>query len=233
GRYTTRKIVLSWLIIASLVFYAWWNPPYVFLVIGSIVVNYLLSLLILRNRSRVLLALGVAFNLALLGYFKYANFFITNLDVLFDADWTVGNIILPLAISFFTFTQIAFLVDCYRGQDWTRGSLEYAGFVTFFPHLFMGPIVLHRELAPQFQSSRFGRVKIDDIAPGLRLFIIGLFKKILIADSISPYSDQVFLAAAQGQAPGFYAGWLGILAFTIQVYFDFSAYSDMALGVSR
>jgi D-alanyl-lipoteichoic acid acyltransferase DltB (MBOAT superfamily) len=230
--------VVPWLVLASLVFYGWWDWRHVPLLVCSIAFNYVVGEIIARRggasrgRSRWLLAFAVAANLGLLGYFKYAGFFAANADALLDVGWHFDALVLPLGISFFTFTQIAYLVDVYREPTHYR-FLHYALFVTYFPHLIAGPILHHREMMPQFRNERRYRLDFDNVAAGLTLLAIGLFKKTVLADGIAPYSAPVFESASHGYAPGLVEAWGAALAFGLQLYFDFSAYSDMAVGLSK
>lgn len=225
--------------VASLFFYGWWNPAYVGLLLGSIVFNYALAESILgwgasHPRARKpLLVLAIGINLLLLGYYKYTNFFLGTVDHFAGTHWQRGGIILPLGISFFTFTQIAFLVDTYRGEVREPNAIHYALFVTYFPHLIAGPVLHHKEMMPQFARPGTYRPTAENIAVGLAIFAIGLFKKVMLADTVAEYSTPVFKAAAAGEMVGFLAAWSGVLAYTFQIYFDFSGYSDMAIGLSR
>jgi alginate O-acetyltransferase complex protein AlgI len=231
------KISLAWLIIASLFFYAWWNPVYLILLIASILGNYTLGQFLNYYQNQLIgklaLILGLTANLALLVYYKYANFFIDNVNGLFGSSYHLEMILLPLAISFFTFQQIAYLVDSYRGQTQQYSFLHYSLFVTFFPQLIAGPIVYHREMLPQFNKPALGHKQLENINIGLTLFVIGLFKKVVLADNMALYATPVFDAAEQGRALGFFEAWQGTLAYTLQLYFDFSGYSDMAVGLAR
>ena len=179
------------------------------------------------------MAAAVALNLAVLGVFKYSYFAVTNLNAAFGTDFALGSIILPLGISFFTFEQISFLVDVRRGQ--TRPSLfvHYALFVSFFPRLVAGPIIRYNEVAPQFAAPRPAHAFADDLAVGLTMFFIGLLKKAVLADGVAPYASPVFTAAEHGEAVDLLMAWGGALAYTCQLYFDFSGYSDMAIGAAR
>jgi alginate O-acetyltransferase complex protein AlgI len=226
-----------WLIVASLCFYGWWNPVYLPLIGGSLLGNYVIGVRLARRadrgeRRRALLALGVSANLALLGWFKYANFFVDNLNLMVGGQFGLHPIVLPLAISFFTFQQIAYLVDAHR-QGGARDLLDYALFVTFFPQLIAGPIVHHREMLPQFAEAGASGVRRANIEAGLTIFAIGLFKKVVLADRIAVHATPVFEAAALGQTPDGAAAGAAALAYTFQLYFDFSGYSDMAVGLGR
>ncbi len=237
GRLGKNRIAIGWLVGASLFFYGWWNPIYLYLIITSIIINFFVGSVIIKNensankRGKSFLILGVSFNLALLGYFKYRNFFIENLNPLLHDPFSTVQIALPLAISFFTFQQIAFLVDAYRGEIKDNNFLNYCLFVTFFPQLIAGPIVRFREMMPQYTSGLASRVNQENIAAGLMIFSIGLFKKVFIADGIALYSTPVFDVASEGIALTFYESWSGALSYTFQLYFDFSGYSDMAIGM--
>ena len=234
---SSRVMAALWLAAASVFFYAWWNPRYVALLLGSVAFNYAMGYAIGRaraagapHRSWTLLVAAVGANLLLLGYYKYANFFLGEVA---GAAWVSWDILIPLGISFFTFTQIAFLVDVHRGIATEYRFVHYLLFVTYFPHLIAGPLLHHRQMMPQFDLARTYRVDLDNIAVGLTIFAIGLFKKVVLADQFALYADPMFGAAAEGQAPSFAAAWGGTLAYTLQLYFDFSGYSDMAIGLSR
>lgn len=232
-----HRIAISWLVAASLVFYGYWNPAYLGLILGSMIFNYAVGIaLSSRDVSRpgMLLFLGIFANLALLGYFKYANFFVDSVNHLFKESWHLETIILPLAISFFTFQQIAFLVDARRQETRELNFLHYALFVTFFPQLIAGPIVHHKEMLPQFAKNEIYRFCHSSFAIGVSIFAIGLFKKVVIADGIAEYSSPVFAAAERpGETLSFLEAWGGALGYTFQIYFDFSGYSDMAIGLAR
>lgn len=234
---------IAWLVLASLFFYGWWNPIYLSLILASAVFNYsvgfALGSRLPPNGSpnaarRALLTLGVCTNLAVLAYFKYAAFLLSTWFVLIgEHGKTLPSIILPLAISFFTFQQIAYLVDAYRGEAREYSFLHYLLFVTYFPQLIAGPIVHHQEMLPQFAKSTIYRFSHSSFAIGASIFAMGLFKKVILADNIAPYANEVFHAAQQGDAPTFFLAWGGSLAYTFQLYFDFSGYSDMAIGLAR
>lgn len=233
-----HRAAIAWLVGASLFFYGWWNPAYLGLILSSIFFNYGVGArLSLRHQagkpSRGILGFGVVVNLGALGYFKYANFFVDTLDNLVGVDWQIAKIVLPLAISFFTFQQIAYLVDAHRGETREYNFLHYCLFVTFFPQLIAGPIVHHREMLPQFARDRLYRVNWENLAIGMSILAIGLFKKAVIADSIAVYATPVFDAAEAGRELSFFLAWQGTIAYTLQIYFDFSGYSDMAIGLAR
>jgi alginate O-acetyltransferase complex protein AlgI len=219
------------LVLASLFFYGWWNIIYLPLIVASMVMNYTISRQISfkRHLAKRFLIAGVAFNLLLLGYFKYMDFFILNTNRLFGSDMELMHLALPLAISFYTFQQIAYLVDSYRGQIKEYSFLNYAVFVTFFPQLIAGPIVHHAEMMPQFAKVK-NKVKNDyHIALGLFIFSIGLFKKVMIADTFASWATQGFDVA---QSLTMIEGWITSLSYTFQLYFDFSGYTDMAIGIA-
>jgi len=227
------------LVAFSLLFYGWWKPAYLLLIVSSVVGNYLLGTWIgtLKIRSsnwaRLMVTFGVAANLASIGYFKYANFFVDNVNKVINTGVVLEPILLPLAISFFTFQQIAYLVDIYRGEPHERSFRNYALFVTFFPQLIAGPIVHHKEMLPQFLHNEHQKKIAQNLALGISIFAIGLFKKVIIADGVAGYSDAVFNLAESGAKITFFDAWLGSLAYTCQLYFDFSGYSDMAIGLAR
>lgn len=221
--------------IASLIFYAMWDFHYLALLIGSIIFNFYVGNMQIKHGGghKGLMALGVAANLLCLGYFKYAAFFVENINFILPEalQIAVPHIILPLGISFFTFLQIAYLVDAYRGQAGKHSFIEYLSFVTFFPHLIAGPILNHKTIMPQFHALPHQPYDWHKMAMGLSLLAIGLFKKVVIADRLALYATPVFTAADQGNAITLADGWTGALAYTLQLYFDFSAYSDMAIGI--
>jgi alginate O-acetyltransferase complex protein AlgI len=227
------RLALGWLTAASLFFYGWWNPAYLVLIVSSIVFNYMVGQRLMAAPSRGWLTFGVAANLASIGYFKYAGFLTANLEEASGLDIALGHIVLPLAISFFTFQQIAYLVDAYRGEVKDEGFVNYALFVTFFPQLIAGPIVHHSETMPQFAQRGTYRLDLDNLAVGLSIFSIGLFKKVVLADGIAAHATPVFDAAGAGYDPTLFEAWGGALSYTFQLYFDFSGYSDMAIGLAR
>src|SRR3984957_10261814 len=217
---------------ASLFFYGAWRPVYLVLLLASVAVNFGLGLRMedpLRRRATG--TFGVALNLAVLCYFKYTNFILDSLNALTGAPLPFVNIILPLGISFFTFQQIAYLVDVMRGAKVERDIVSYTLFVSFFPHLIAGPLVHHAEMIPQFKRGRTGRSSVL-AARGLAIFAAGLFKKVVIADNLAQFVSPVFAHLdARGGVTTPWA-WLATLAYTLQIYFDFSGYSDMAIGLA-
>ena len=232
-----RDWLFLFLVFASLTFYAVWNPPYVLLLIASMLGNYGFGVWVHRRREAgrktgAALALGILANLGVLGWYKYANFFVDTLNAL-GGSLHLERIILPLAISFYTFQQIAYLVDVARGEVRPGGVWRYATFVIFFPQLIAGPIVHYKEMMPQFFGRNLGRFWAADLTVGTVIFAIGLFKKTVIADTAALYSSPVYDAAAAGDPVGLLAGWTAALAYTVQLYFDFSGYSDMAIGLAR
>ncbi len=237
GRHWGLRAALGWLVGCSLFFYGWWNPAYLALLTGSIAANFFLGGAIARREGRpagkALLVAGIAANLGLIGYYKYAGFLVFNLNLVAGTGFDAGQILLPLAISFFTFQQITYLVDSYAGKVRETDWLRYVLFVTFFPQLIAGPIVHHAEMMPQFARRALARPRMVNLSVGLTIFAIGLFKKAVLADGIAPYADSVFAAAEQGQPLDAIRAWGGALAYTFQLYFDFSGYTDMAIGAAR
>ncbi len=237
GRYN-RTCALIWLTGASLVYYSFNNFSLLGLILFSVSINYCIGTLINNRKSvnrketRYILIGGVLFNLLLLGYFKYANFFVDNLNAILQVNYSSGNIILPIGISFFTFTQIAYLVDISKDESENYSFLHYCLFVTIFPHLIAGPIIHHKEIIPQFSLEKTFCIDYHNLSMGLTFFFIGLFKKVCLADPISYYVNQVFELPAQGITPTFYEAWIGAIGFTFQLYFDFSGYCDMAIGLA-
>ena len=238
-----QLLASGWLAVASLFFYAWWSPAALPLLLISICANYGFGLLLTprgqttQARRKVWLVTALAANLLVLAYFKYADFFIANVNTLLQT--TSGqqlralHVVLPIGISFFTFTQIAFLVDCYEGKVQERRFVHYALFVSYFPHLISGPVLHHSQMMPQFRSAQTYSPLLDNFLAGLLGLTVGLAKKVLLADEFSQYASPVFEAAGAGRPIGQVAAWVGALAYTLQIYFDFSGYTDMAVGLSR
>jgi D-alanyl-lipoteichoic acid acyltransferase DltB (MBOAT superfamily) len=212
------------------VFYGWWRLENVPLIVASILFNYRLGGMLIRKPRRSLLAGGILVNVAALAYYKYTNFLIEAVGDVTGASWVVPNIVLPLAISFFTFQQIAYLVDSHQGAVTEHDFLHYCLFITFFPHLIAGPITHHREILPQFEDPDRFRPRWDLVAVGATLFVVGLFKKVMVADPFGAYATPVFEAARETPVQ-LVEAWGGALAYALQLYFDFSAYSDMATGL--
>ncbi|ULO09256.1 MBOAT family protein [Paenibacillus sp. 19GGS1-52] len=222
-------IAKLWLALSSLFFYGWWNVRYIPLILLSIAVNYIVGRRLVSSTTRrsVILFVGIGFNALLLGYYKYADFFIVNWNGLIGAHVPILHLLLPLGISFFTFTQIAYLVDAYRGRVQEYKLINYILFVTFFPHLIAGPILHHKDMMPQFERLRNKVWNWSNVLSGALLFCIGLAKKMLIADTLASYANSGFTSATQ-----FIDSWVACLSYTFQIYYDFSGYTDMAIGVA-
>jgi alginate O-acetyltransferase complex protein AlgI len=240
NRLGSRNASLGWLILCSMVFYGIWNPINLVIIMPSIAVNYALALAIraqLRKdgpplAANVLTAVGVVLNVCFLGYFKYKNFFLGTINDVAGMHLLLTEVILPLGISFITFQKIAFLVDVRSNAIRDFDLFDFLTFVFFFPQLIAGPIVHYREMMPQFARID-SRLQPENLAVGLTLFAIGLFKKVVLADGIAPYVGATFAAAANGESVSFFPAWMAALAYTFQIYFDFSGYSDMAIGLAR
>lgn len=233
GRFGLHRLAILWLGFVSLVFYGFDHPALQLpLILASIAFNFTVGRSLARAKSRNILIVGVAGNLLLLGFFKYAGLLVGTFNALAGLAVPDPAIPLPIGISFYTFTQIAFLVDVYRSQAREYELGKYGLFVTFFPHLIAGPILHHKETVPQFDSPKVFRPQADCLALGTGWFAIGLFKKVMLADSVAPFADAVFGAAAKGAAISTADAWIGTLSYTMQIYFDFSGYSDMAIGLA-
>ena len=236
GRLHRRKLQMAWLMVASLFFYAWWNPPFLLLLVGSVVANFGFAHFMggLRGAKRhALFVVMVVGNLAPLFVFKYYDFFAITVNGLTGAEMGILHLAFPLGISFFTFQQIAYVIDVYRGDRESPDFLRYALFVTFFPHLIAGPIVHHKQMIPQFRYNRRTNVRLIDVAVGLSMFTIGFVKKTVIADFVAKYVDSVFTVAGSGGHVSMASAWVGAAGCAVQIYFDFSGYSDMAIGLAR
>jgi alginate O-acetyltransferase complex protein AlgI len=236
GRFAGAIAAFYWLLLSSFVFYAWWSPRFLLLLLISCTVNATFGVLLAKPDvaapvRKIVMIAGVAFNLAVLGYFKYAGFLVANFEAATGYHVNLGSIILPLGISFFVFQKIALIVDAYRGEVRHFSVRRFFLFVFFFPQLIAGPIVHHREIMPQLNERLGTQMDWALIAPGLTIFLIGLFKKTVIADSIAPYATTVFSAAAKGAQVPLIESWVGTIAYSLQLYFDFSGYSDMAVGL--
>ncbi len=232
-----QQLPILWLVFASLFFYGRWKPLNLPLIIISILVNYGLgyflgNMLEKTIAKKAAVTLGVIFNLGLICYFKYANFLINNVNHLIGTNFNLPSVVIPLAISFFTFQQIAYLIDSYKGETKEYSIIKYMLFVCFFPQLIAGPIVHHKEVLPQFEKASTYSFKKRTLAIGLTVFVAGLFKKVIFADRIAEYSNLAFAAASQGIDLTFSESWVGALGYTLQLYFDFSGYSDMAVGAA-
>lgn len=227
----------AWLVFVSLFFYSWWDISYLPLILGSILFNFTMGTTISKSSKKAkqslsqlsLLTFGIIANLSLLGYFKYTDFFISNVNALLNTHYNLLHIILPLGISFFTFTQIAYLVDAYKKEVQEIDYLNYILFVTFFPHLLAGPILHHKEMMPQFDMPQKKILNYKNLSCGLFLFAIGLFKKVVIADTFALWANAGFETT---RILTLFEAWATSLSYTFQLYFDFSGYTDMALGVA-
>ena len=227
----------GFLVCSSLFFYSWWNVAYLPIILASMIFNYVIGKKLNKTSKdkrkgfskKSILIFGIIFNLSLLGYFKYANFLIENFNLAFDSNAELLQLALPLAISFFTFQQIAYLVDSYKQETKEYNFLNYALFVTFFPQLIAGPIVHHKEMMPQFAKTRNKVKNYRNIAMGLFIFSIGLFKKVIIADTFAVWATQGFDVAT---TLNLFEAWATSLSYTFQLYFDFSGYTDMAIGLA-
>jgi D-alanyl-lipoteichoic acid acyltransferase DltB (MBOAT superfamily) len=244
GFYLARKAGRVWsmwvLTLASIGFYAYWLPKQTWILLVSIVFNFVVGHYIQKYRddrptlTKWILIFGLTCDLGALFYFKYTMFVLENLNAFAGADFVIPHIILPLGISFFTFQKIAYLVDCSRGEAKKTTLSEFALFASFFPQLIAGPIVHHKEIIPQFRNDLFGRFQSSNFLVGVSIFSIGLFKKTVIADSIAAFFIPMYKAAAATDGHvDMRTGWLIALGWTLQVYFDFSGYSDMAIGLAR
>ncbi len=240
GRLGNERASLLWLVSASLFYYGWWNPVYLLLVGASMAVNFTLGQYIagareakLHRKARNILIIGIIFNLGLLGYFKYANFFLDSIGYLSGTELSIGEIILPIGISFFTFQQIAYLVDTSKGEFGRYDFVEYSLFVLFFPQLIAGPIVHHKEMLPQFADAHTFRPDLKNLSIGGSIFVIGLFKKVVLADNLALVATPVFSTAEAGGSLDFFTAWTGTFCYGLQLYFDFSGYCDMAIGAAR
>jgi len=229
---------IIWLIAASMFFIGYGDSRYLILIIISIIINYYLALRITKFRhnprlSRSLLTLGIVANLGTLGYFKYADFVIDNLNALTSGNFTLDAVILPLGISFFTFEQISYLVDAYKGKLYKNTWLSYCFFISFFPYFSAGPIVRQGEIVSQLEQKELFTFNLENLAVGITIFSIGLFKKLVLADNLTNYVNVIFASADASLNLSLIEAWSGVIAFGFQLYFDFSGYSDMAIGVAR
>ena len=236
----SRTAALRWIILVSLVFYALWRPLNVLLIAPSILINFALARTLQRladdgkrfRAARLVLVLGIAFNIAFLGYFKYIDFGLSTINDIFGANLVLTHVILPLGISFITFQKIAFLIDVHAGRIRSFTLQDYCLFVLFFPQLIAGPIVHYREMMPQFHSASC-RFEKENFAVGLTLLSFGLFKKVVLADHVATVVTPIYNQAASGGGTSLLLAWAAAIGFTLQIYFDFSGYTDMALGAAR
>lgn len=229
----SSKAALILLVMGSSIFYAWHHPVYLLLIYGSIFFNYFMGARISKSRDKRTLVAALAFNVLLLVAFKYLDFVVDNLNTVFSWNLTQPHVPLPLAISFFTFQQIGFLIGLYKKNESVPSFFAYSSFVTFFPQLIAGPIVRHDDYLPQLEDKRTYIPSFRNFSIGGTIFIIGLFKKVIFADNAGHIADFVFGLPAQGLIPSVYEGWIGVFAYSFQIYFDFSGYSDMAIGLAR
>lgn len=234
------SLAYGWLVIASLFFYGWWNPKYLLLIGTSIIFNFiagkLLAIQVENKHTRhatLTLFIGITGNLLLLGYFKYANFFLDNFNQIAQTHWHLEKVVLPIAISFFTFQQIAFLVDTKRQLTKKCSFMHYCLFVCFFPQLIAGPIVHHKQVLPQFLQTTKRLNWQENLAIGGTLFFMGLFKKVVFADNLALVASPIFAEAELGHSINLFDAWIATIAYSLQLYFDFSGYSDMAIGLAR
>ena len=236
----SRNWALRWIIFVSILFYAWWRPLNVLIIAPSILVNFALGLILRRlaqgksrdATSKLVLLLGIAFNIAFLGYFKYIDFGLDTINDIFGTNLVLTHVILPLGLSFITFQKIAFLIDVHAGRVKSFTLQDYCLFVLFFPQLIAGPIVHYREMMPQFHIASC-RLEQENIAVGLTLLSLGLFKKVVLADHVATVVAPIYSQAASVGGTSLLLAWAAAIGFTLQIYFDFSGYTDMALGAAR
>ena len=224
NRYGKNNIAKGWLVIASLYFYSYFHLSYLYLILTSIIINYFIGNKLnhknLNGKERkIWMIIGVIFNLGLLGYFKYYDFFVENINTVFRANFTLLHILLPLGISFFTFQQLSFIIDSYNEKSMKYDFLSYCLFVTFFPQLIAGPIVLPNEMLPQFEDKRNKLINYENMNRGLYMFSIGLAKKVIIG------FDKM-------ETLNIIEAWMTSISYTLQLYFDFSGYCDMTMGIA-
>jgi len=231
-----RSLAKLWLVVSSLFFYSWWNIAYLPILVGSVLFNFYLGTQLntsaIRHKQvyrKALLIAGITANLGLLAYFKYADFLVENLNGLLAQPFSLPGIVLPLAISFFTFQQIAYLVDNYQSAAREQDFINYALFIAFFPQLIAGPIVHHKDMMPQFAVCTSLHVRYRNISLGLFIFSVGLFKKVILADTFAQWATLGF---DEKVTLGFLEAWMTSISYTFQLYFDFSGYTDMAIGAA-
>jgi alginate O-acetyltransferase complex protein AlgI len=233
GRTRTPLTQLVWLAAWSCVFYAYWKASYLFVLLASVLVNYTVARCLMAKKSKIIFTIGICFNVAVIVYFKYTGFLLENFNAITQVNFSIPHIALPLGISFITFQKIAYLTDVYRGKVVEKNFLRYLVFISFFPQLIAGPIVHYNPLMSQFSQNKPKHMRYENMVLGMTLFIIGLAKKELLADTLSTYADPAFSASMASVHLSFMESWIGVLAYTLQIYFDFSGYSDMAVGLAR
>jgi alginate O-acetyltransferase complex protein AlgI len=236
GIYIIQKLKIThysylWILFCSICFYAMWDFFFLFLIFFTIILNFYLGNLIIKFKKKKYLIFGIIFQLCILGYFKYKNFFLENLNYLTNNSFQIENFILPLGISFFTFKHILYLIECYElNNKFKYNIVEYSTYITFFPHLIAGPLSKPKEILPQIRKINF---TLNNFNLGMVIFFIGLFKKVFLADTFASFADDPFMAVENGYKISFVEAWLSMLCFTLQIYFDFSGYTDMALGLAK
>ena len=234
-----RRLAIGWVILGSLFFYGWFKPIYLLLILFSVAANFYFGNKIIASKAKAWvrqakfwLISGLIFNLALLGYFKYYSFVATTISGISGQNWDIPSILLPIGISFYTFQQIAYLMDCHAGLAHRSNFAEYLLFVSYFPQLIAGPIVHPNQLLPQFEQPDVLKFRVAKFAEGMTIFILGLAKKVVLADQFAIWASDGFGAAQNGTALSFFEAWSATLSYTLQIYFDFSGYSDMAIGLA-
>lgn len=236
GVYIIQRLKLSryshiWILFCSIWFYATWNFYFLFLIFSSIVLNYYIGSLITKFKKKKYLVWGIIFQLSILGYFKYKNFFLENLNYFSTNSFKIESLILPLGISFFTFKHILYLIERYQNNNKNLYNIvEYSTYITFFPHLIAGPLSKPKEILPQIKNINFN---LTNLNLGITIFFIGLFKKVFLADTFGSFVDTPFAAVENGYEISFFESWLSMISFSLQIYFDFSGYTDMALGLAK
>ena len=245
-RHSSQRVAMGWLVLMSLVYYGWWNPDpskpwtpfFLILICTSCLINFVIGRYLAAHtftaKGRAILALGLTANLSVLFYYKYIGLFERTMEALTGGRFSIPDVVLPLGLSFFTFQKIAFLVDAYRGKTSKYNFLDFLLFVTFFPQLIAGPIVHHNEIMPQIQRTVSPSRRSVDLSAGVSLFVMGLFKKVVIADNLAPIANTFFLLASRDDRDLTMAeAWTAAISYSLQLYFDFSGYSDMAIGAAR
>jgi alginate O-acetyltransferase complex protein AlgI len=236
GIYVIQKLKITkyshvWILLCSICFYAVWDFLFLFLIFFTIIFNFYIGTLIIKFKKKFYLAFGIISQLGILCYFKYKNFFLENLNYLTTNSFQIENFILPLGISFFTFKHILYLIECYElSKKLKYNIVEYATYITFFPHLIAGPLSKPKEILPQIRKINFS---LNNFNLGIVIFFIGLFKKVFLADTFASFADDAFIAVENGYKISFFESWLSMTSFTLQIYFDFSGYTDMALGLAK